>query len=63
MNRLALEVGLTGRLRGAMRFTDRPEEALVTLDEFLPEATLPTRRDVDTARIERSGERYRIEFG
>jgi len=63
MNRRALEAGLAARLRAAMSATDRPQEALFALEEFLPEATLSVREDVDTARIVRARERYRIEFG
>lgn len=55
---------LEGRLHAAMLLAmDRPDDARRALDDFLPEITFRVRADVDTARIVRCGERYRIEFG
>jgi len=54
---------LAVRLWESMLATDRPDEALVALAEFLPEATFHVRDDVKSARIVRCGSQYRVEFG
>lgn len=43
--------------------TARPDEAARVLGDFIPEATFRVSKEVDTARIVRKGQRYRIEFG
>jgi hypothetical protein len=58
-----MERQLHERLYKATAATERPADVRQALDDFLPNASITVSDRVETARILRRGDQYRIEFG